>query len=249
MPVSETAPVSPVPADLKVVWAIAFGSLALAFPFYSYAVFGLGFDRGQTADVFAIHVTIAYWLGMGAAFLPLPGLKTWPRFRRLQAVCLAFMLASYLTHLSWELAWLLLYEAIANARDALWAYPWWAYIDGGDIRYYRPEPGFVMMEVLSVINGSVGLTGLWLLWKSGYKNLSGTLMCMSTAVTHTVLTWFYFGTELLTGFASVNTASFNDLWVKFILLNGPWLVFPWLVLFWGYCLLRQHAVAGQPQAG
>lgn len=241
MPVPDAALTasSPVPADLKAVWAFAFGSLALAFPVYSYLVFGLGFDRAATADVFAIHATIAYWLGMGAGFLPLPGLKAWPRFRRLQAVCLAFMLASYLTHLSWELAWLLLHEAIANARDELWAYPWWAYIDGGDMRYYQPEHSFVMMEVLSVINGSIGLTGLYLLWKTSFRHLTGTLMCMSTAVTHTVLTWYYYGTEALNGFASVNTSSVIDLWVKFILLNGPWLVFPWLVLYWGYQLLRQ----------
>jgi hypothetical protein len=68
---------------------------------------------------------------------------------------------------------------------------------------------------------------------------------MSTAVTHTVLTWYYYGTEILTGFESVNTASFVDFWVKFILLNGPWLVFPWLVLIWGWLLLRRQSLASK----
>lgn len=98
-----------------------------------------------------------------------------------------------------------------------------------------------MIEMLSVTNGLIGITGLILLWRSRFRHLLGTLMCMSTAVTHTVLTWYYYGTEILTGFESVNTASFIDLWVKFILLNGPWLVFPWLVLYWGYRLLQQRA--------
>lgn len=223
--------------DLVAVWIVTFGSLALAFPFYSYLVFGLGTDRTDTANMLATQVTIAYWLGMCAAFLPLPSLKHWTRLRRIQTVCLAFMFASYITHLSWELGWLFLHENIAQAKNELWAYTWWAYIDGGDLRYYQPETNFIMMEVLSVINGSIGLTGLWLLFRSRFQDFRGTLLCMSTAVTHTVLTWYYYGTEFMGGLESVNVDSFFDLWVKFILLNGPWLVFPWLVLYWGSRLL------------
>ena len=219
------------------MWLLAFGSLILAFPFYSLAVFGGDYDRKATADIFAIHVTIAYWLGMLAAFLPLPGLRKLNWFQRLHWVCLAFMLASYLTHLSWELLWLIFHKAIAHARDSLWAYPWWAYIDGGDLRYYQPKPDFLMIETISVINGCIGLSGLWLLKRSRYNDFRGTLLCMSTAVTHTILTWYYYGTEILAGLANVNSASFIDLWIKFVLLNAPWLIFPWLVLAWGNKLL------------
>ena len=224
--------------DLITAWVICFGSLALAFPFYSYLVFGLGMDRSDIANIFATQVTIAYWLGICAAFLPLPSLRNWSKLRRIHAVCLAFMLVSYITHLSWELGWLFLHEDIAQSRDTLWAYTWWAYIDGGDMRYYQPELNFIMMEVLSVINGSIGLTGLWLLFRSKFEDYRGTLLCMSTGVTHTVLTWYYYGTEFMAGFESVNVNSFFDLWIKFIFLNGPWLVFPWLVLYWGNRLLR-----------
>jgi len=193
------------------------------------------------ADVFALHVAIAYWVGICAALLPLPGLKSWSSFQRIQSVCIVFMLASYLTHVSWELIWLVFHEAISNAKNEMWAYAWWAYMDGGDMRYYKPEINFMMIEALSVINGSIGLTGLYLLKRSEFRNLLGILLCMSTAVTHTVLTWYYYGTEILSGFESVNTESFNDLWVKFIFLNGPWLVFPWLVLYWGYRLIQKQS--------
>ncbi len=223
--------------DLCAVWALSFGSLLAAFPLYSLLVFKLGFDRQAVADVFSVQVTIAYWLGILAAALKLPSLRDWSGFQRLHIVCLTFLIVSYSTHLSWELGWLLLHEQIATARDSLWAYSWWAYIDGGDIRYLNPGMDFLMIEVLSVCNGIIGVTGLTLLFRSGFKDHRGTLLCMATAVTHTVLTWYYYGTEMLTGFASVNTASFVDLWVKFILLNAPWLVFPWLVLWWGYRLL------------
>ena len=113
-------------------------------------------------------------------------------------------------------------------------------MDGGDIRYYHPEAHFLMIEIISIINGSIGVVGLWLLKRSDFSDYRGTLMCLSTAVTHTVLTWYYYGTEILTGFASVNTESFMDLWVKFIFLNGPWLVLPWFVIAWGVQLLRQQ---------
>jgi hypothetical protein len=62
-------------------------------------------------------------------------------------------------------------------------------------------------------------------------------MVMTVAVVETVLTWYYFGTEILNGFDNVNI-TFMDLGVKFILLNSPWLVLPWFVLVWGYRTLR-----------
>lgn len=228
------------PVTLWLIWALAFGSLILAFPAYSVAVFSFGLDRHNVADIFALHVTLAYWVGIFAAYLPLKCLKHWSAFDRLQAVCLPFMLASYITHLSWELVWVFAHEAISNARDSIWAYPWWAYMDGGDIRYYHPQENFLMIEIISVINGTIGMTGLWLLKRSGFSDYRGTLLCLSTAITHTVLTWYYYGTEILTGFESVNTASFMDLWVKFIFLNGPWLVLPWFVMAWGVQLLKQQ---------
>jgi hypothetical protein len=97
-----------------------------------------------------------------------------------------------------------------------------------------------MIEVLSVINGCIGFCGLLLLRRSQFADFRGTLLCMSTAVTHTVLTWYYYGSEILAGFPHVNTASVMDLWVKFVFLNGPWLVLPWFVLYWGVQLLRRQ---------
>ncbi len=38
---------------------------------------------------------------------------------------------TYITHVTWELLWLLLHDEIAAARNSAWAYVWWAYIDGG----------------------------------------------------------------------------------------------------------------------
>ncbi|OBB91906.1 hypothetical protein A5782_14700 [Mycobacterium sp. 852002-40037_SCH5390672] len=224
---------------LRVLWIVAFGSLALSFPLYSHLAFS-GANRTTVANAMAVQATIAYFLGIFAALLPIPSLRNWTRFQRVQAVVLPFVICSYTTHLTWELGWIILHKAIPAARNAAWAYPWWNYIDGGDVRYLHAEPSFMMIEVLSVINACVGVTGLILLFRSKFTNNKGTLLVMSTAVTHTVLTWYYYGTEILSGFVSVNTASFMDFGVKFILLNAPWLIGPWFVLLWGYQLLKRQ---------
>lgn len=234
---------------LRIVWVVAFGSLALSFPIYSHLAFHSGVDRGVIANAMAVQATVAYFVGIFAAFLPIPSLRTWTRFQRLQGVVLPFVICSYATHLTWELGWLILHKAIAGARDAAWAYPWWNYIDGGDVRYLHAEPSFMMIEVLSVINACVGITGLVLLFRSKFTDYRGTLLVMSTAVTHTVLTWYYYGTEIIGGFPSVNTSSFLDLGVKFILLNGPWLIAPWLVLAWGYKMLTTQFADDVHRAG
>jgi hypothetical protein len=228
--------------SLRTVWAVAFGSLVVAFPLYTFLVFGAGADRATMADALAVQATLAYFLGIFAAVLPLRSLRSWSRYQRLQAVVLPFVICSYATHLTWELGWLILHRPIAGARDSAWAYAWWAYIDGGDTRYLNPDPHFLMIEVLSVVNGCVGVAGLVLLTRSHFADHRGTLLVMSTAVTHTVLTWYYYGSEILGGFPSVDTSSALDLGVKFLLLNSPWLIAPWLVLGWGLQTLKRQLV-------
>lgn len=234
---------------LRIVWIVAFGSLALSFPIYSHLAFHSSVDRVVIANAMAVQATLAYFVGIFAALLPIPSLRTWNRFQRVQGIVLPFVIVSYATHLTWELGWLIMHKAIAGARDAAWAYPWWNYIDGGDLRYLHAEPHFQMVEVLSVINACVGITGLVLLFRSKFTDYRGTLLVMTTAVTHTVLTWYYYGTEIIAGFPSTNTASFMDFGVKFILLNSPWLIAPWFVLGWGYTMLKkQFALTTLPSA-
>ncbi len=226
------------PSDLRLVWILTFGSFVLAFPIATFAVFGLGADRKVTADVIAVVCSFGIFLGCGAALAPLPSLRAWSTMGRIRSVCLPFMILSYVTHLTWELTWVLSHDAIAAGRDAAWAYPWWAYIDGGDLRYVNPSSDFLMIEMLSVANGTVGAIGLFRLFRSGFRDRLGVQMCMATAVVHLYSASWYFGSEILAGLPNVNTASFLDTWIKFGLLNAPWLVFPWFVLYWGSQLLE-----------
>lgn len=247
-PVKAARPVAndQVPRSLKIAWLLTFGSLVLAFPVYTALAFGAGLDRERLADVLSVQVALCYWLGFGAALLPLPGLRTLPRRRRIHLVVVPYLIASVTTHLVWEGLWVALNNQISAARDSAWAYPWWGYIDGGDLRYFEPTNEFLMLEVLSLMNGVIGTVGLVLLFGSRFTNPLGTLMVMTVAVIETVLAYYYFGTEILSGFAHVEP-TFMDLGIKFIFLNAPWLVFPWIVLAWGYHMLRdQFQSAAKP---
>jgi hypothetical protein len=220
-------------ADLWLARSLTLGPVALAFPLASAAVFGWGADRNATADLLAVVYSVGLFAGFTTSLWPLPSLRAWSRFERIQSVCLVFMVVSYFTHLSWELCWLLFHDAINAAREAAWAYPWWAYIDGGDMRYAEASPTLLSMEVLSVANGVLGATGLTLWLRSGRTDQRGVLLCMATAVVHLYSTSLYFGSEILAGLPNVDTSSFLDTWIKFGLANSPWLVFPWFVLYWG----------------
>ena len=221
------------PIDLAVARGLTLGPVVLAFPVATAAVFAFGADRNATADTLAVCYSVGLFLAFTTSFWPLPGLRSWTRFERITSCAVLFMFVSYVTHLSWELVWLLFHETIASARDAAWAYPWWAYIDGGDMRYANATSTLVTMEILSVANGLVGATGLYLWLGSGRTDRRGVLLCMATAVVHLYSATLYFLSEILDGLPNVDTTSFLDTWLKFGLANAPWIVFPWLVLYWG----------------
>lgn len=219
--------------DLWIARGLTLGPVALAFPIATWAVFGLETDRKATADILALIYSFGLFLGFTTSLWPLPSLRHWSVRDRIQSLCLLFLIVSSITHLSWELVWLIAHETIATSRDAAWAYPWWAYIDGGDLRYANATPTLLMMEVLSITNGLIGATGLVLWYRSKGQDVRATLLFMAMAVVHLYSTSLYYGGEIIAGLPNVDTSSFLDTWIKFGLANASWLVFPPVVLIWG----------------
>ncbi len=219
--------------DLWLARGLTLGPVALAFPVMALAVFGFDADRSRAADALAVIYSVGLFAAFTTSLWPLPSLRSWSRFQRIESLCLVFMVVSYATHLTWELGWLVFHESIQAARDAAWAFPWWAYIDGGDLRYAGSSSTLLAMEALSVLNGAIGVVGLSLWHRSRHTDRRGVLLCMATAVVHLYSTSLYFGGELLDGLPNVDTSSFLDTWVKFGLANAPWSIFPWFVLYWG----------------
>jgi hypothetical protein len=224
--------------DLLLSRILTLGPVVLAFPLGTLAVFRAGADRHVTADLIAWTYSVGLFAAFTTSFWPLPSLRSWEGMRRVQSAVFLFVVVSYVTHLTWELGWLLFHERIAAARQAPWAYPWWAYIDGGDQRYARAPVELLTIEVLSVLNGVVGVTGIVLWLRSKGRDGRAVLLLMATAVVHLYSTSYYYLSEIIPGLPNVDTTSFTDTWIKFGLANAPWLTMPWLVLWWGYRRLR-----------
>ncbi len=214
--------------------------IALSLPAGAVAVFGFDADRGTTADAVSTLFFLAIVVLLSTPWWPLDSLSGRTTMDRVQSMCFLWFGLTFTTHLTWELFWLLLHDPIVRSPDAAWAYLWWMYIDGGDLRYATADPTLVTQEILSVLNGVVGFTGLFVWWRSRGRSPVATLLLMATAVVHLYSTSVYFGSEIFDGFPNVETASFVDLWIKFLLLNGLWLVMPWVVLWWGWKTLQRQ---------
>lgn len=230
----------PVPRDLVVARVLALAPVLLAFPVGIAAVFSAGADRDATADGIAWAYSLGLFAAFSTAFWPLPGLRSWSFERRALSAAFLFLVVSYATHLSWELGWLLLHERMPALRDTPWAYVWWAYIDGGDLRYATAPTELLAIETLSVLNGILGFTGVALWVRSRGRDERAVLLFMATAVVHLYSTSYYYLSEAFAGFPNVDTASFTDTAIKFGLANLPWLTMPWLVLWWGQRVLRRR---------
>lgn len=218
--------------------------LALILPAGAVAVFGLDTDRGITADVVGVIFFFALVALFSTPWWPLPGRHARSTFDRLQSTCFLWFVVTFATHLTWELIWLLLHNRIADSPNRAWAYPWWMYIDGGDGRYADATPTLLTQELLSMLNGMMGVTGLVLWWRSKGWSATATLLLMATGVVHIYSATLYFGSEMLDGYPHVDTASPADFWIKFWLLNGIWLVMPWAVFVWGRLTLARQLRGG-----
>ena len=218
---------------LTVTRVILFGSVVLAFPVAAMLVFGFSYDRSIVANGLSVVYAFGLFLAMFACFYPFKCTSDWSRLRRVESLVLVYLGMSYFTHLSWEFAWLIAHESIARNPDAIWAYSWWAYIDGGDARYADPDSNLLVMEFLSVCNGIVGMYALTRFLKSSRTDKVAVMIMMGTAVVHLYSASLYYFTEIFFGMPNVNTDSFIATWIKFGMANSPWVIVPWFVFWWG----------------
>jgi hypothetical protein len=218
---------------IRLVQGFLIVSLALSLPAAALTVFALDADRGATGDAVTVVFLIVFVSLLSTPWWPTAEQRERPRFESLQGMVMIWFGVTFTTHLTWELGWVLLRESIIASPDAIWSYPWWAYIDGGDARYASSSAQLITLESLTAIVGVLGFSALWLRHRSNQKNPTATLMLMATAVAHIYGTFMYFGSETLDGFPNVDTTSFVDYVLKFWILNGIWLVMPWTVLYWG----------------
>jgi len=218
---------------LRIVQGLLIASLALALPAAALSVFAFDFDRNRTGDAVTVVFLFAFACLLSTPWWPARGQRSRSRFECLQGMVMIWFGVTFTTHLTWELGWVVLRGAILASPDAIWSYPWWAYIDGGDARYASDNAQLITLESVTALVGMLGFGALWLRYRTNGRSPTATLMLMGTAVAHIYGTVLYFGSETLDGFPNVDTTSFVDCVLKFWVLNGIWLVMPWAVLYWG----------------
>ena len=216
-------------STLTVLAGVLFGS----FPVASYAVFEMGADRAATAAVLScVYVAVMASL-VAAPWLPFPALRSESTYRRLERMVYIWIIVFTLTALTWEIPWMLMHESIAGARDELWAYTWWAYIDGGDMRFINPDWMVFFIEGWGDTIGILSAIALYAWFKSGKTNPLPIYYFMFAAPLHICATMLYYVSEIAVGMPNVDTTNFINLWVKFGMTNSFWVILPFFVLVWG----------------
>ena len=208
-------------------------ALMTSFPIASYAVFGASADRTTTAGVLScVFVGVMSGL-MIAPWLPFPSLRGESRERRLERMVYIWITVFIGVALTWEIPWAFMWEKIAVSRDELWAYTWWAYIDGGDLRYLNPSWMVFFIETWADTNALLSVVAFYVWFKSEKTNPLPVYYFMFAAPLHIYPTVLYYVSEFATGMPNVDTTSFMNLYVKFILANSFWVIMPFFVLAWG----------------
>jgi hypothetical protein len=234
---------------IRVAQGLLIASIALCLAVAAVSVFVFDVDRASAADCVTIVFFSAIIGLLSTPWWPVATQRGRPRFESLQGMVMIWFGVAFLIHVTWEFGWVVFRDTIRVSPDSIWAYPWWAYIDGGDLRYASGSAVVIAIETVTVANGVLGLSALWLRHRSGGRSSLSTLILMATAVIHIYGTTLYLATEALDGYPNVRISSFIDFALKFWLLNGIWLVMPWAVLYWGKRTLYEQLAAPDPLAG
>ncbi len=166
-------------------------------------------------------------------WLKLPALATYTNHERFTYMIEIWIWLYVLVAYIYEVPWVLFYHEIAYAEDKLWAFQWWAYIHGGDIRYLYVEKHVLWAEAWACLNAMIASVGLYLWHKSGRNSIAAVYIFMFCAGMHIAPTVQYYSLEIMHHFPSVDVGNPNNFIAKFILSNMSWLVMPFFVFFWG----------------
>ena len=218
--------------------------VSLLIGIFALLISSVGFCGGLLVHFFGVNITqmayISFWVfdvcmyGMLLTpWLPLPALANHSKFQRLQMMIEIWVWTYVLIALTYEIPWVFGYQYIAYAEDELWAYPWWSYIHGGDIRYLYVDLHVLFSEVWACLNAAIAAVALYIWYKSRRTSTTAVYMLMFCAGMHIAPTVQYYSLEAFHHFPNVDVGNPNNFIAKFILSNSPWLIMPFFVFTWG----------------
>lgn len=218
--------------------------VSLLIAIFAVFISSVGFCGGLAVHFLDMDITemayISFWAfdismyGMLLTpWLKLPALANRTRYQRLTMMVEIWVWFYALIALTYEIPWVFGYDEIAYAEDELWAFPWWSYIHGGDIRYLYVDLHVLFSEAWACTNAAIAATALYIWYKSRRASTTAVYMLMFCAGMHIAPTVQYYSLEAFHSFPNVDTGNVHNFWGKFIFSNSPWLIMPFVVFTWG----------------
>lgn len=148
---------------------------------------------------------------------------------RAQRFLIFWLVLSGLTHATWELSWCFVSGWLHGPQASSGWRRIWSLYGVADRRYLHSDPFILILELVTgTICATLNLYVACQLARGRTRRALPALLIVS--VMEVYGTVMYFGSELFSGFANVNTARFVDTWIKFFGLNVLWLIVP------GFCI-------------
>jgi hypothetical protein len=191
-----------------------------------------GVDKTVTSNVYIGISATVYLIVLLLPWLNLKGQEHLSTAQRLEKMCIAWLYLLAAAHVFYELPWLIWHGHILgpDGQGKLWSYAWWAYADGGDLRFLAPDANLLGLEVGSSLVGIITVLLLIARYRSGKFTDMALLVLMAVMICDFYPTLLYYTVEFMQGMPNVRGLA--DLLIKFIFANSFWLVMPWIVFIW-----------------
>lgn len=235
----------PVGRDVKAILAVLILILLAVGPLGGYLVFEHGADKAEMAYMSFWSFDVAMYGMMLLPWLPLPSLRNHTSYDRLSLMVQFWVITYIFVVFTFEIPWVLGYEIIGKAEHEMWAYPWWAYINGGDVRYLNPDLQVIYAESSACVVGIISAFAITAWLRSGKRSAAAVYWLMFCAVLHISPTIQYYVLEIAQGFPNVDLNHAGNWLAKFILSNSCWLFMPFIVFIWGTKTLKR-LYTGEP---
>jgi hypothetical protein len=200
-----------------------------------------GVNKSVASNFFFSVFDFVYCAVLVLPWLKLKGQEQLTHSQRLEKMCIAWIWLIVIPHITWELPWVVFYHAIMAGKGQLWAYAWWAYMDGGDLRYVTRDVNLLAMESGASVIGIVSAFLLYRRHVTGRFSNGQLMALMALMIADFYPTVMYYTTEFYMGLPDVNGIA--GLIIKFIIANVFWLVMPWVVFLWAGRQLIQRSPA------
>jgi hypothetical protein len=220
--------------------------LALLFFFSIPACWALGniygWDRRVASNTFYLVFFVVYAGVLALPWLNLAGQEGLTPEQRLGKMCVAWICLEIAAAIFWSGPWLLFPATIVAAKGQMWAYGWWAYMDGGDTRYTVTDAGLLAMENMGIVTATAcAIILVRRLMTGRFTDVQLVALILFQLTEFGVIATYY-----VSGF-HLNLSELGGFWgitIKYIGSNIFWLVMPCVVFYWaGQLLLTRRAEA------